>query len=358
LKKILFITPFEIGLNPSQRFRCEHFYDELVKEGYQIKIAPFFKKKAWLTIYSSGHFFKKAHYTALGFINRVLSLFSIGKYDFVFIAREATPLGPPFFEWIITKLFNKHVIYDLDDGIWQINENTSNRITRFLKFPNKVNNIIKWANMVAAGSPNILSYCQSLNANCKLIPTVVDLKKHHNQQIQIIEKLKYVVGWTGSHSTLTYLAEIQPQLLEAYSKNPFKLVVICDRAPQFSFPELEFIQWNAENEITDLLNFDIGIMPLPNNNWTKYKCGFKLIQYMALGIPAIASAVAVNKEIGDADKNAILLLEEQSWASALNEILTNYELRRRIGPAGRKKVKEIYSKEAVTPLFLALFTSK
>jgi glycosyltransferase involved in cell wall biosynthesis len=182
----------------------------------------------------------------------------------------------------------------------------------------------------------------------------VDTGKQHNR-LQVQEAGQVVIGWTGSHSTMRYLDRLVPVLQRVVKDFDVKLVIISNKAPQFGITSLKFIPWSEENEIHDLLQMHIGIMPLENDTWSEGKCGFKLIQYMALGIPAVASPVGVNKNIIDEGKNGFLCTDDISWYEALSKLIQDAGLRKHMGIAGRQKIESSYSLDANAGVFLALF---
>jgi glycosyltransferase involved in cell wall biosynthesis len=165
------------------------------------------------------------------------------------------------------------------------------------------------------------------------------------------------LGWTGTHSTLKYLEPLVPVLQKLESTYPhFRLVVIADKRPSLAVQSLIFLPWLKDREIEDLLQFDIGIMPLSDDVWTRGKCGFKALQYMALGIPAVASPVGVNKEIIDQGVNGFLCATEEEWFIHLKSLINHPTLREQIGQQGRRKVIDHYSVLSNTPTFLSLFS--
>jgi len=164
-----------------------------------------------------------------------------------------------------------------------------------------------------------------------------------------------IIGWTGSHSTLKYIKEVEQVLLEIGREFPnVKMVIIADQRPQLLFPFI-FIPWNIQTEVKDLMQLDVGIMPLPDDEWSKGKCGFKILQYMALSIPAVASAVGSNKEIIEHGKNGFLVSNDDEWKSALVSLIQDSALRRKMGEEGRKKVMEQYSVNSNMKNFYSLF---
>lgn len=185
-------------------------------------------------------------------------------------------------------------------------------------------------------------------------PTTIDTANHHNRiKDQYTDKV--TIGWTGTHSTLKYLALILSPIQELEKIYHFDFVVIADKKPDFQLKSLRFIKWNKQTEIEDLLRINIGLMPLSDDPWTNGKCGFKALQFMALGIPALASPVGVNYEIIDDGENGFLCRSENEWLEKLKLLLKNRELRYLMGQKGRKRVEENFSVDANRENFLSLF---
>jgi glycosyltransferase involved in cell wall biosynthesis len=178
-------------------------------------------------------------------------------------------------------------------------------------------------------------------------PALYDVRKEQN---------KIVIGWTGSHSTLKYLyllKDVLKRTMERFSN--VYLLIIADKVPELDLERVIFKPWSKESEIKDLLLSDIGIMPLPDDEWSKGKCGFKALQYMALEIPAIASPIGVNTQIIQHGQNGYLCSTEKEWLAALEQLIKNMNQRRQLGQAGRKTVVERYSVSSNTENFLSLF---
>jgi glycosyltransferase involved in cell wall biosynthesis len=132
-------------------------------------------------------------------------------------------------------------------------------------------------------------------------------------------------------------------------------VVIADKPPTLALRKITFIPWSDKSEVEDLMKIDIGIMPLPDDEWSKGKCGFKILQYMSLNIPSVSSAVGANKEIVRNGENGFLCSNDQEWFKNISTLIESAELRQRIGRAGRETVVRQYSVNSNTPRFLSLF---
>jgi glycosyltransferase involved in cell wall biosynthesis len=290
-----------------------------------------------------------------GFAHRLAGLFHYRHVDYVFIQREASPIGPPIFEWLYAKLLRKKIIYDFDDAIWIPNTTEGNKLAGYVKCYWKVKWICKWAYKVSVGNEFLAAYARRYNKNVVYNPTCVDMENRYNK-VAALNHHPPVIGWTGSHSTIQFLAEGIPALQKLEQKETFRFVAICDRKPEFSLRSLEFSKWNTHTEIDDLTRLDIGIMPLKTDAWSEGKCGFKLIQYMSLGIPALASPVGVNSQIIDHGINGYLCHTDEDWVTYLSELLHNTEKRLAFGRHGREKMQKEFSVQSNAANFLSLFS--
>lgn len=356
--KILFIVPYPLKRSPSQRFRFEQYFQLLQRNGFSFSVSSFLNSQNWQLFSKPGKPVDKLGALMRGFIKRFIDLLRAPFYHFIFIHREATPIGPPVFEWMLKYIFRKKIIYDFDDAIWLTDKKNESALERMLKWRNKVKYICRWSFKVSCSNEYLSSYASGFNQSVVYLPTTIDTDLLHNSALPNVKKKDsgITIGWTGSYSTLKYLKEVELVLTEIQLQHPHvTFLIIADRAPRLSIPSLRFMKWNPETEIQDLLNIDIGIMPLPDDEWTKGKGGFKCLQYMALKIPAVASGVGVNSKIVDQDINGFLANNPEEWKHYLLKLIKDKNLRESMGIAGQKKVEENYSVVSNSPVFLSLF---
>ena len=352
--RILFITPYPEGEAPSQRFRFEQYFKTLTGKGHTYVTSSFLSVNAWNILYKHGHTTKKIFALFRGYFKRIYDLTRLNKFDVVFIHREASPFGPPWFEWIVTKIFRKYTVYDFDDAIWIPNASATNRnLTMIFKRFANAQDICRWVNVVSAGNQYLAEFALKYNSNVVINPTTIDTDEHHNI-ITDHSNSKFIIGWTGSHSTVQYLDDIYPVLKHLEEKYEYEFHVICDVPPKFTLKSLKFIPWSKQAEIDDLLTFNVGVMPLPADIWAKGKCGFKALQYMALGIPAVVSGVGVNTEIVDHEINGFVCNTPEEWHSALEKLLTDPVFLRKLSEKTREKIVNHYSTKSNEENFLSL----
>jgi glycosyltransferase involved in cell wall biosynthesis len=350
--QILFITPYPEGTAPSQRFRFEHYFKELEAQGHSYTVSSFMGPKTWKVLYQPGHNLFKVSGIIKGYLRRLRDLFRIHHYDYVFIHREAAPLGPPVFEWLIARLMKKKIIYDFDDAIWIPNASEHNPIVYRLKRYRNTEDIIRWSHTVSCGNYFLRDFALQFNTHAVFNPTVIDTAYYVPQKVT---KNKFVIGWTGSHSTLQYLSLVIPVLERLEKEMEFEFHVISDRAPSFKLDSLVYKKWNKATEIHDLLQFDIGLMPLTDDKWANGKCGFKALQYLALEIPALVSPVGINRSIVTDGENGFYCSDEKQWEEAIRLLHGNKALIEKIKINTRKVVEEKFSVNAHRRTFLQLF---
>jgi glycosyltransferase involved in cell wall biosynthesis len=352
--KILFIVPYPTDKAPSQRFRFEQYYELLNEKGIDYDIKPFLSNEIWDILYLPGRFFKKAFGILGGLFKRFFLLFKLKQYDYIFIHREATPIGPSFFEYFASRWLKKKIIYDFDDAIWIPNFSEANSFFSFLKGYGNVHKICSYAYKISCGNEYLCDYAKQFNKNVVYNPTTIDTNNYHNR-VKDQSGEEFVIGWTGSHSTIRYIGEIVPVLSKLEKKYTFTFRVISDFKPEFELNSLEYVKWKKESEIEDLLGFNIGIMPLVNDKWANGKCGFKALQYMSLGIPALVSPVGVNSRIVDHGLNGFICDTPEEWETSIETLLKNRETLGEMSKQTRKKIIDYYSVKSNSDNFIGLF---
>ena len=294
--KVLFLVPAPLNISPSQRFRFEHYLPILNENGIIYTIQSFWSLQAWIILFKKGYFFRKTTGLIGGLLRRFFIITNLSKYDYIYIHREVAPIGPPFFEWFIAKIWRKKMIYDFDDAIWLSQSSSANPKSSLVKCSWKVKYICKYAKIISVGNRFLADYAKQYNRNIKNIPTVVDTEKVHTG-LKNQNDFPLTIGWTGTFTNFVYLNKVSNVINELRKKYNFSYFIISDKDPKLKGVEYSFKKWNLQTEIIDLLSIHIGIMPLCNSKAGLGKCGFKAIQYMSLGIPAVVSPVGANCEV-------------------------------------------------------------
>ncbi|MEM7109943.1 MAG: glycosyltransferase [Bacteroidota bacterium] len=256
-------------------------------------------------------------------------------------------------------MFRKKIIYDFDDAIWLEDHKERGSMLAKLKWKSKVGSICKWSFKVSAGNAYLADHARKFNHNVIVNPTTIDTQLMHNPELYKMlssrKKQEMCIGWTGTHSTLQYLSEILPVLRKLEEQYEFKFRVISNKRPDFELRNAEFVPWQKESEIEDLMAIDIGIMPLTDDPWSRGKCGFKALQYMALEKPTVVSPVGINRKIIEHGVTGYHCTTLEDWHNYLLELLINQKKRIEMGKKGRQFVKKHYSLESNGANFLSLF---
>jgi glycosyltransferase involved in cell wall biosynthesis len=352
--RVLALMPALYDTSPGQRYRLEQWEPLLRERGVDITFASFEDEELHALLYKRGMMPKKLQLVARGLGRRLSLVRKVKDYDLVYILREAALLGPPVFERLIAQS-GVPMVFDFDDAIFVSYRSPSNGYLSYLKFASKTKTICRIASHVMVGNPYLADYARQVNDHVTVIPTTIDTEKYRVPERW--EKSPVVIGLTGSYSTVQHLDTMRGALKKLAEKESFRLRVIG--TPSYECPpvDVEAMRWRADTELEDLSEIDIGMMPLPDDRWSKGKCGLKALQFMALGIPTICSPVGVNTDIIQDDQNGFIAGTEDEWVEKLTRLLRSAELRRRLGDAGRATVEEKYSAITQTPRVYEIFKS-
>ena len=344
--RLLAIVPSMYDTSPGQRFRIEQWEPLLLQRGVEITYAPFENELLHGLLYQTGNLGSKLAHVSRGFARRLSVIKSVREFDAVYIFREAALLGPAVFERMIQRR-RVPIVFDFDDAIFVSYRSPSNGYLSYLKFAAKTKTICRLASHVMVGNSYLAEYARQFNSNVTIVPTTIDTEKYSVRQKNADDVP--VVGWTGSFSTVQHLDTLRSALQKLARQEKFRLRVIGTPEYHLEGVEVEALRWHSQTELADLRPVDIGIMPLPNDAWSKGKCGLKALQFMAMGIPTICSPVGVNTEIIQDGENGFIANTEQEWIDQLGRLLRSPTLRAQIGLAGRATVEQKYSAIAQVP---------
>jgi glycosyltransferase involved in cell wall biosynthesis len=353
--KILFIVPYPHDTAPSQRLKFEQYYKSFEEAGYEITTASFIGRQFWQFIYKKGFYFKKAVYTLTGYFKRYALLASVNKYDIVYIHLWATPFGLPVTEWVLCRL-SKKLIYDIDDLIYKGDASPNNKFISFFKTSAKINFLMKHADHVLVSTEKLLQYTLNLTTRVSLIPATIDVEKYKRVNVKKYDGV--VIGWSGSHTTSKYLHLLDNVLKTLADKYPITISVMGDKDFEIPGLKVELVEWSAATEIESLKQFDIGLHPMPDEEWVYGKSGGKLVQYLAAGIPIVASAIGPNFIVIKEGYNGFLASNDEEWIAKLKLLITNEALRKEMGKNAVTCAGQLYSVEANLNKYLAVFNSK
>ena len=349
-QRILFLSPYPFGKAPSQRLKFEQYYSHFENNGFELSTSSFIDDEFWKVIYQPGFLFGKILGTLRGYVRRVIDLCRLRQYDIVYIHLWVTPLGPPFFEWLISKIAKK-VVYDIDDMIY-LNQPKTRFIDK-IKGRNKPLALMKYADAVIVCSPFLKQFVQQYNTNVHTILATYDTDKStpkiHSPKNTI------TIGWTGTHSTLKYLKLVEDTLIQLSQNRKIEFLVICNAPYHHERIPVRNISWTAAQEIEDLKQIDIGIYPLEKEEWVLGKSGNKALAYMHVGVPCVATDFGTNSlVIQNGEDGFFFFFTTMAWYNSLLYLVDSTDERIRIGKNARLAVEQHFSIKANQHIYLSV----
>lgn len=358
MPRILFLAAHRPDRSPSQRYRFEQFTDHWAMHGFTSEYAWLLDAEDDRAFYSPGHIAAKAGIFLKSWLRRSRQVRGVRDFDLVIIQREAFMTGSTRFEKRLAAS-GVPVIYDFDDAIWLMDVSEANRKLSWLKAPGKTSKLIGLADLVIAGNDYLGDYARQYNEKVEVIPTVIDTDIYAPGPAQPRTDARVVIGWTGSYTSLSYLKQELPMLRELHARWGDRILfrVISDRDLEAPGLPVENIRWSSATEVQALAGIDIGIMPLPDDEWSRGKCGFKGLQYMGMGKAVVLGRVGVNRTIVQEGENGLLAGSSAEWIEALGKLITSADLRARMGAAARRTVEDRYSVKVWRDRYLELFNT-
>lgn len=343
--------PHPFDTSPSQRFRIEQWIRPLAGMGVELEPRYLFDSREEMEGLWNRPPRARAVATLLRRTMQRVGQVLRARGDAILLHREATMLGPAVLERLMAG--RAPLVLDIDDAVWLPPEGAGPLSpTRLVRRPQKTDRIMRMSRAIAAGNGYLADYARPFCRDVEIVPTTIDVTHAYVRTKVTRSDGPLTVGWSGSHSTATYIRELLPVLAAAARRVPFRLLVI---GAEVSHPELdiECRPWRSATEVDDLLAIDVGLMPLPDDPWTRGKCGLKALQYMALGIPAVVSPVGVNSEIVEPNRNGFTASTPDEWERAI-VALQDAQLRAKLGAEARRTVVERYSSETGAERMAAL----
>lgn len=355
MPKILFVAQHRPDRSPSQRFRFEQYLSFLKSRGYGYDFSFLIDADDDRVFYKPGNLLRKSAIFLKAALKRYQDVRNADQYDLVYIQREAFMTGSSWFE----KRFSRSkaaMVFDFDDAIWNHDVSEGNKSFAWLKDASKTKRIIAHSDLIIAGNRYLADYAAQYNPNVLIIPTTIDTDEYKPVQ-ERTENRKVVIGWSGSITTIKHFELAIPFLsaLKAKYGDRIEIAVVGDGTYRNDSLGIVGKPWNKSTELSDLGGFDIGIMPIPDDDWSKGKCGLKGLQYMALSIPAVMSPVGVNREIIQDGENGFLADAPGEWVDKISKLIDSKELRRQLGTAARKTVVDHYSVESQKEQYIHAF---
>ncbi len=344
--KVLVLSKYD-RLAASTRHRFLQYGPYLATHGIDLVVSPLFDDAYLKTRFQSGRAAPSA--VARGYLRRLAALLGARRYDAAIVHYELFPYLPGLAEQALS-VSRLPYVCDYDDATFHMYDEHRWRWVRRL-LGRKLVPIIRGAAAVMAGNAYLAQYARRFNDNVHIVPTVVDMQRYPAKvpdgafsatAAEPATGRRLTIGWIGSPSTTAYLELIAPALAQLAREGPLRLVATGARPLDMPGIDVEIRPWSEDREVQDLHEADVGIMPMPDEPWARGKCAFKLIQYMAAGLPTVASPVGANAEVVT-DETGLFASTTEEWIATLRRLRDDPALRQRLGAAGRTRAEARFS---------------
>ena len=348
---MLVLCPFPEGVAAAQRLKFEQYYDDWRLAGWDVVVTPFMDRDLWRVLYEPGFWPAKIVGVVKGYLRRVRDLFRIPTFDLVYCHMYVTPIGTSAFERM-TRALARKLVFDVEDNVveqvrrdWSVHPN---KLLRAVRGTGKYRYLLREADHVITSSPALNEICLGFNHRraCTYVSSSVDsdrfipANRYSNDQ-------GVTIGWTGTFSSRPFLDLLRPVFQKLAQSREFRLRVIGNFDYDLPGVDLEVVRWTAEREVEDLQAIDIGVYPLPADDWVSGKSGLKAIQYMMVGLPCVATEVGTTPLIIRHGENGMLVRTDDDWLEALTALIDDPGLRRRLGEQARRDAEARYSTRAI-----------
>jgi len=352
MANVFFLTKYTRA-GASSRYRCFQYLPALLTAGFEYTVSPLFDDAYLAQKYNNGR--ASLWHVMAAFARRLCAVMPLPSGTLVVVEYELLPWFPALLErWLVWR--GCRLVVDYDDALFHQYDQHRSWIVRCL-LGDKIATVMRLADTVVAGNAYIADYARRAGSRrVEVIPTVVDLARYSAGQAAFDSSV-FTIGWIGSPSTAKYLHIIAPALAEVCRNGAARVRLIGSGNIDLPNVPVDVLPWHEETEVEDICGFDVGIMPLPDDPWARGKCGFKLIQYMACGLPVVASPVGVNAVMVTEGQNGYLATTIDEWVKALQSLQADKDLRRRLGAEGRKRVEERYALQVTSPQLVRLLES-
>ena len=355
-QRILVICPFPEGMAPAQRLKYEQYFDDWHDNGFEVVVSSYFDMSVYGVLWKHGFLAVKIMGALKGLARRCRDILRVRNADIVYVFMWVTPLGPAWPERLF-RFLAKRIVYDIDDNV-HIGQKLSgpdnpNAFIRFLKNRNKPIHLMRSADAVITSSPFLESEAKRLNESnaATYITSSVDTE-YFVPRTHRPANPKIVVGWTGTFSSKPFLDMLAPALRRLTTLRDFEFRIVGNFDYAMNGVDVKVVEFNRASEIADLERFDIGIYPLPDDDWVLGKSGLKAIVYMAMGIPVVASPVGTTPLLFAHGEFGFMAKDEDEWVRALIALIDDEAMRMRMGNVARQVAVEHYSRYAVKARYL------
>lgn len=349
--RLVCLSPYAYDSAPNMRFRFEQWAPELDAHGVKLSFVHFAHDMLDRAQRQgdTGALLKQSITRYPGWVREVFR--ALQESDGVIVPIKAALAGPPLIEAMLHGL-GVAFVYDVDDGHHLGNPRGGGIKSALIQCDWRVPYLGRWAKMVSVGNEELATYYRGINEHVTIWPTTVSMSRYTQKPTRSKTSKPLVVGWTGSPHTAMYLQELLPMLATLQSEVDFEVFVF---GAQIDLGEVRgwCEPWTREREVAAIHEMDLGLMPLTDDPWARCKCGFKAIQYLATGVPALVSDVGVNAKIVEDGISGYVIKDDSEWAGALRALLGDASKRARFGQAGRAHIQRAYSNASIIPLIAA-----
>ncbi len=353
--RVLFLVPYPTD-GASNRLRIEQYLPLLEEKCVKGQVCAFMSQRLYSIFYKEGRRLEKFLRLGGSLVRRILVLLKANQYDVVVIHRRIFPFWNPIARFLFRRI-RRPIIYDFDDAVFLSDNRGSvlGRLASKLGQPKQVAEILKASTIVIAGNQALRDYAQQFHSDVRVMPTPVN-----DELFRPARKKKdphrLIIGWIGSHTTAPYLQKLDETFKSLLAKFPELEIHIIGGHYELpgDNPRIRNIPWKLETERHALSQFDIGVMPLKDDVWEQYKCGFKALLYMSMGIPVVCSPVGANNQIVCDGLNGFFAKTNDEWIGKMVDLLEDKVLRQKMGEEGRRTVEQIYSVRTNAPEFLQI----
>jgi glycosyltransferase involved in cell wall biosynthesis len=357
MRRIAALVPNVLGFSPGQRVRIELWAEHLKPLGWTVDFYPFEDKALHEVLYeSNGHHAGKALGMLRCYGQQMKRILRRPPCDVLFIYREAALIGPAVIERLAKRL-GVPIVYDIDDPVFVPYRSPINSWFSLLKFPGKTHSLFRMSDHIISINSLMGDYAAQYNPHVTVVPNCVDTDVYcpsaewpnHGAENEVR------IVWMGSKSTMPNLQSIAEPLRRLQTAHPTPLRVIGVGEPDVPGVQVEMIQWAADREVPELQQCHIGLVPLPDLPWNKWKFFLKVVQYMGVGLPVIARRMGSNSEVIQDGVNGFLVETPDEWHDRMKLLVEDHELRRRMSRAARETAVEHYATRVQMPRLAKVF---
>ncbi|MBA4416993.1 MAG: hypothetical protein C0392_03635 [Syntrophus sp. (in: bacteria)] len=265
--------------------------------------------------------------------------------DVIFVQRKRLPL----YMLLLLRRMGKKIVYDFDDAV--MFKNSLSEMPYSTRRQMSFKRQLRYTDLVIAGNEFLRSEAKKHHSRVRVLPTPVDRERYKEKSY--IRKDKVNIGWIGDHGSIHYMESYKDVWEELGRRHRnVTLTIICDTFIETRDIETRKVPWTYEKEIADLMDLDIGVMPLFDDLWSQGKCGFKIIQYLGVGVPVVCTPVGINRDVVEDGVNGLWAYTKDQWLEKLSILIEDHALRERMGRAGRTKIMDQYTTQACAPKLL------